>query len=226
MHVRCRFKRCFVSIGAMLNIAYGCGMKVSAVDAAFSKHTVYREGYLHLLTTKDGNNKTIILAWAICETESSHTYEYFSNKCHEAGLSRYLSGTSVIFSDRQKGLKTFHDKFQAKTARCFKHIIGNCMKHIHGTGQTFKPQTAWAVRNAPTEVDYQKALERLKRESPLAAKYFDDIEPHKEVHQYAMNAEGIATHGVKTSQAVESLNGVFAEARKDAPYRLNAEILN
>ena len=40
-----------------------------------------------------------------------------------------------------------------------------------------------------------------------------------------MNAAGIASHGFKTSQIVESLNGVFVEAREDAPYRLNAKIL-
>jgi len=211
--------------GVMFHVAYGCEIRFSAVDAAFSKHTVYREGYLHLLTTRDGDNKTIALAWAICETESGDTYKYFSSKCHEAGLSRYLSSTSIIFSDRQKGIKNFHDKFAAKTGRCFKHIIDNCKKQVNGTGQTFQDKTAWALRNAPTEVQYNLALVRLQRESPVAAKYFDDIEPHKEVFQYAMNDAGIATHGFKTSQIVESLNGVFAKARRDAPYRLNATIL-
>ena len=74
----------------MFHVAYGCGMKVSAVDAAFSKHIVYREGYLHLLTTRDGNNKTIVLAWAVCETESGDTYMYFSDKCHEDKISECL----------------------------------------------------------------------------------------------------------------------------------------
>ena len=78
----CRFKRCFVSLGPMLHVAYGCGMRFSAVDSAFSKHTIYRDGQMHLLTTRDGNNKTIVLAWAICETESSATYEYFAEQCH------------------------------------------------------------------------------------------------------------------------------------------------
>ena len=41
-----RFKRCFVSLGPMLNVAYGCGMKFAGVDAAFSKHNVYRDGQL------------------------------------------------------------------------------------------------------------------------------------------------------------------------------------
>ena len=208
----------------MFHVAYGCGMKVSAVDAAFSKHTVYREGYLHLLTTKDGNNKTIALAWAICETESGDTYDYFSTKCHEAGLSRYLS-SGIIFSDRQKGIKRFHEKFNAKVGRCFMHIIGNCEKHIRGSGQSFKRTSAWAVRDAATESEYRTALQRLKRQSPLAAKYLDGIKPHVQVHQYAMNEEGIATHGFKTSQTVEGLNGVFVKARHHAPYRLNAEIL-
>ena len=45
----------------MLHIAFGCGVRFSVVDAAFSKYTVYREGYLHLLTTRYGNNKTIAL---------------------------------------------------------------------------------------------------------------------------------------------------------------------
>ena len=62
------------------------------------------------------------------------------------------------------------------------HIIGNCEKHIHGSGETFTKKVAWALRNAPTEVEYHKALLRLKRENPLASKYFDVIKPHKEVH--------------------------------------------
>jgi len=209
----------------MINIAYGCGMRFAAVDAAFSKHTVYRDGQLHLLTTRDGNNKTLVLAWAICETESSDTYEYFATKCHEAGVSRYLSAAAIIFSDRQKGIKRFHDEFPSKIGRCFKHIVENCQKHIHGSGQTFTQSAAWALQRAATEAEYKLALAKLKRESPLAAKYFDDIKPHVEVYQYAMNAEGIASHNFKTSQIVESLNGVFVTAREHAPYRLNAKIL-
>jgi hypothetical protein len=209
----------------MINIAYGCGMKFAAVDAAFSKHTVYRDGQLHLLTTRDGNNKVIVLAWAICETESGATYEYFASKCHEAGVSRYLSSKAIIFSDRQKGIKRFHAKFPAKIGRCFKHIIENAQKRVHGTGQSFTQSAAWALQRAPTEAEYKRALAKLTRECPRAARYFDDITPHVEVYQYAMNAEGIASHSFKTSQIVECMNGVFVEAREHAPYRLNAKIL-
>ena len=66
-----------------------------------------------MATTK----QLLALVWVICETESVDTYEYFSNKCHEAGFPRYLSDTTVIFSDRQKDNKRFRDKFQAKIGR-------------------------------------------------------------------------------------------------------------
>ena len=200
-------------------------MRFSAVDAAFSKHTIYRDGQMHLLTTRDGNNKTIVLAWAICETESSATYEYFAEQCHAAGLSRYLNGSSIIFSDRQTGIRSFHDKFASKIGRCFNHIIGNCNKHLSGTGETFTVASAWAVQKAPTEAEYKRALARLKRQSPRAAKYFDNIKPHVEVFKYAMNAAGIPTHDFRTNQIVESMNGIFVDACRDAPYRLCAKIL-
>ena len=40
-----------------------------------------------------------------------------------------------------------------------------------------------------------------------------------------MQAKNITTHGFKTSQLVEGMNGVFLKARHQAPYRLNAKIL-
>ena len=98
-----------------------------------------------MITTRDGDNKTIVLAWSICETESSDTYEYFTTKCHKTGLSRYLSAAGVIFSDRQKDIKSFHVKFTSKIGRCFHHIIGNCQKRLHGSGQSFVE----ARRDAP-----------------------------------------------------------------------------
>ena len=104
-----RFKRVFVSIGNSVDIAYGCGLKFAAVDAAFSKHSMYRDGCMHLLTTRDGNNKVLVLAVAVCETESGDTYEWFARQCIDAGIGRYLNKDAIIFSDRQKGLRNFHD---------------------------------------------------------------------------------------------------------------------
>ena len=70
----------FVSVAVCFNISYGCGMRFCALDAAFSKHIIYCDGHLHLLTTRDGNNKVIVLVWALCETESGPTYKWFADQ--------------------------------------------------------------------------------------------------------------------------------------------------
>ena len=103
----CRFMRIFVSLASALHAAFGCGIRFNAVDAAFSKHTIYKDGFLHLLTTRDGNNRVLPLAWAVCETESADTYEWFSQQCFDAGLGRYLTKDSIVYSDRQKGIHHF-----------------------------------------------------------------------------------------------------------------------
>ena len=221
-----RFLRLFVSIAANIEIAFACGMRFAAVDAAFSKHTEYRDGCLHLLTTRDGNNNVLVLAWAICETESGDTYTFFAQWCYAAGLHRYLNKSCVTFSDRQKGIHNFHDWFESFWAKCFKHIIENARKHIKGTGTNFEDEMAWCLRKAYTRPSYDYWLEKLREVCPAAAHYFDEkVGEHKHVYQYALIDERIATHGHKTSNIVECSNAVFVEARYEAPYRLNDAIL-
>ena len=82
------------------------------------------------------------------------------------------------------------------------------------------------MRNANTEASFQGALAILRRSSPLAAHYFDTKVDHDHTYQYRLNALKIATHGFKTSQIVECVNGVFVKARHFTPYRMNNMILN
>lgn len=220
-----RFQRMFCSVGPAIQIAYGIGMKFSAVDAAFLKHTIYRDGCFHLLTTRDGNNRVLPLAWAICETESGATYTWFAAKCMEAGLGRYLGGCSVIFSDRMKGINDFFDSFDSWIGSCFKHIIGNCRKHCAGSGTTFEDRMAWMLQRAPTRADYERQLAAIKSVCPPAAHYFDTQCFHNHVYQYKWNQWKIPTQGFSTSQIVECVNGVFVGARFEAPYRFNPEVL-
>ncbi len=222
-----RFQRMFVSIAANIEVTYGCGMRFCAVDAAHSKHTIYRQGLLHLLTTRDGDNRVLVLCWAHCETESSDTYKYFSEKVWEAGLGRYLGKGTTIFSDRQKGLVAFFTKFKdAHEGKCFNHLIGNARDHIKGSGTSFEDATAWTLQKARTAQEYQERLAVLATECPMAANYFDKLTgDHVHTMQYAMNEAQVSTHGHKTSNIVECANGVFVDARKDAPYRMNNLIL-
>ncbi len=218
-----RFKRLFVSVGSCIDIAYGIGLRFSAVDAAFSKHSIYRDGFLHLLTTRDSNNKVLVLAWAICETESGDTYDWFAAKCHEAGLSRYLSDQGSLWSDRMKGIEKFTEKFKAHVGKCMNHIIGNARKHVKGSGRTFTDESAWALQRAKTRPEYDKELAKITQQSPAAAFYFDALN-HEEVFQYALNEKKVATHGHKTSSIVECGNSFLMPARYEAPYRQNGLI--
>ena len=220
-----RFKRVFISIGNSIDIAYGCGLKFAAVDAAFSKHSMYRDGCMHLLTTRDGDNKVLILAVAVCESESGDTYEWFAQQCIDAGIGRYLNKDAIIFSDRQKGLRNFHEAFDALVGRCFQHIIKNCRKAIQGSGETFQDKMAWLLQKAKTGPDYQKALADLRAQSGSAADYFEAIESPDEVFQYLLNGKAAPTHGHKTSNIVECANGVFVPARYHTPYRMLNKIL-
>ena len=217
--------RMFISVASALNIAFGCGMRFSAVDACYSRHSMYRQGYLHLLTTKDGNNKCLTLAWAWCETESADTYTWFAQQCWDAGLHRYLNEHSVVFSDRQKGIDSFFERFRAYHGHCFNHIITNAKTHCKGSGTTFSDEMAWNMRNAPTKAQFERHLQVIRDICPQGAHYFDTMVDHDHAYQYRFNENKVATKGFKTSQIVECQNGVYIPARLHAPYRSNNMIL-
>ena len=186
---------------------------------------MYRDGCMHLLTTRDGDNKVLVLAVAVCETESGDTYEWFAQQCIDAGIGRYLNKDAIIFSDRQKGLVKFHEAFRALVGRCFNHIIKNCHKAIKGSGQTFEDATAWLVQKAKTRVDHEVAMTNLRGQSGLAADYFAAIDHPEQVFQYLLNDQAAPTHGHKTSNIVECANSVFVPARYYTPYRLLNKVL-
>ena len=223
--LRDRFWRFFVSLASALNIAFGCGMRFSAVDACYSRHSVFRDGYMHVLVTMDGNNHILPLAWAVCETESSDTYSWFAQQCHDAGIGRYLNAKSVVYSDRQKGVERFFGKFSAYHCHCFQHIIDNCRKHIKGSGTKFEDKTAWYMRNADSYRGFLHHLQAIQAVCPMAANYFRSKVNHQRTYQYAINQRNIATHGKKTSQSVESTNAVFVNARHHTPYRQSNIVL-
>ena len=75
-------------------------MKVSAIDACHSCHSIYRDGRMHSLTSLCGDDHLIVMAWMWAETESGPTYKYFADHCKAAGLARYLNKANVIFSPK------------------------------------------------------------------------------------------------------------------------------
>ena len=227
----CRFQRCFVSLAHAINVAFGVGMKVSAVDACHSKHVQYLDGRLHILMTYDGNNQILPMAWMWAETESGDTYEWFAEQCLASGCARYLNKASVVFSDRQKGIDKFTDAFHAVALKCFWHVLKNCKENIKGCGKTFDVTLTWELQRAPTRQAFVDTLQLLKAQCPSAARYLDD-QDHDSMYQYAFNEKGYGTHNFKasthsfsTSQGAEATNWAFEGARYLSPYRSNCWIL-
>lgn len=170
---------------------------------------------------RDGNNKLMPLAWAMCETESGATYAWFAVWCKKAGLEVVLS-VGVIFSDRQKGIEKFMEAFAAWVGSCFRHIVENCKGHIAGHGRNFNLGLAWQLQEARTYTDFRAKLLMIEAQSARAAAYFDDSVVHEHTYLYAMLENGIATFEQKsTNNTVEGLNGTFVFARDQVPYRMN-----
>ena len=223
-----RFKRMFVGVGATIDIAYKCGMCFSAVDGTFFRHFIFSNGVALCLTTRDGNNNVLLLAWCICLVEDSNNYKYFAEMCVAVGLRRYLNkARSILYSDRAKGITAFGDNFTCLGAFCFLHILKNCKKKLRdtpGVSSEFDTNLAWAMQEAPTAEAYAVAKLDMAANNPHAAKYLDDL-PHGKVYLYAILAQGIPTMGHRTNNIVEGSNGSMKEIRNDTPLWFNDKLL-
>lgn len=224
-----RFEKMFVGVGPAIAAAFAVGIQFSAVDGTFFKHILFGNGVALLLTTRDGNNELLLLAWVICLGESAENYRYFAEMCRAVGLGRYLNKKGhLIYSDRAKGIPAFLSLFKkSHNAACFRHVIKNCQRYLRkttGARHFFRLKDAWAMQTALTLEEYETARDHLKTYNWHAAHYFNEL-PHEQVYQYAMLKLGIATHGHKTSNAVESVNGVLVEYRHQSPLWFNDQLL-
>lgn len=221
MCAQCRFQRVFIAIGHSVQVGRLFAIGYFGVDAAFSKHHIFQQGYLHLLTMRDGNARQMPLAWAMCETESGPTYEWFALWCKKAGLGHVLAVGTLIMSDRQKGIGKFMEAFLAAVGSCFKHILVNCKGHIAGTGRSFNQGLAWELQEARTFEDFRSKLALIAAQSPRAAEYLDTEVDHEHTYKYMWLLLGIASFDLKTNNTTEGLNGTFVFARDQVPYRMN-----
>ena len=213
-----RFKHMFVGVKPVLDVALMVGIGVSAVDACVLKHTQYRSGQLHIISTKDGDNRLLPIAWCVCDTESGDSYQYFADKCREGGLAQYLDREgSVIYSDRGKGVPTFCRAFPNATAsNCFFHLLKNVRsycKENHARGR-WADSAAWAMQNAETRSEYEEALDHLRERCETAADYLDGLDHTKTFHYAIRQTHSLV--GVKTNNLVEQVNAVWEYLSQEA----------
>ena len=96
-----RFERMFVGVAAAAEMALKTGINFSGVDGTFFKNSVFKDKLVLLqLTTRDGNNQIMPLAWCICKKENSDNYHYFAEQCEKVKYLHHFTGQSVCFSDK------------------------------------------------------------------------------------------------------------------------------
>jgi hypothetical protein len=169
-------------------------------------------GILLILTTRDGDNRILPLAWVICLKENAPNYEYFAKHCKKVkGLQPYLDRAQhLLYSDRHKGIPAFQRCFKCGTADCVNHLLTNCRDHCSSKGGKtgFHKNQIYDLQREFTLEGYQRALDKLSRGFPMAAEWFHKL-VHKETFLYAILERGFTTHGHQTSNIAEIMNSVL-----------------
>lgn len=170
------------------------------------KHIHYRDGIAHLFTTIDGNNKSLLLALALCESESIATWEWFGKQCIKFGLGRYLSlPDSSVIGDRMKGIERFIGQFPTVNhLSCFRHIIDNIYRHTRGRVKGITVHDLWRLRNAKTFPEWYALFVKIGNVSFKMSEYIGERIKPERVWRHELLSKKVVTFGRSTSQLAES----------------------
>lgn len=155
------FKRFYVGFeGLKKGCLEGC-RKVIGLDGCFIK-TVVKQMLL-CAVGRDGNNQMFPVAWAVVEAETQDSWTWFL-KFLFTDLQVGRGDDWTFISDQQKGLINA----VSSLAPCAEHR--NCSRHIYANwkklykGETFR-NYFWRAAYATYEVEFNMAIEGMKRES-------------------------------------------------------------
>lgn len=186
--------------------------KYLAIDAAHLKGKY--KGYLYLVTAIDANDQLYLAAWGMSnKAESSTEWGAVLGRLKGA-LQRWgledLEGYSIV-SDRAKGLiRAVQATFPAAHhAFCCQHLL---LSNWHQAGFNHPELTNlfWRAAAASTEAEYEGYLQKMRRINDKAPDYFTGLAHPKYWSDWAFPGK---RWGKRTSNLVESANGLFREAR-------------
>lgn len=150
----------------------------------------------------DANGETLILAWAVVESENKDSWSWFFQHLRWA-IPEVSTEPSTLLSDRDKGLLEAERVLGplVVAAWCCHHIKENfALKFSRSLGPFF-----WAVACARSEDDYHVALDKLREKSEEAVTWIQAQEPEKWVEALFIGRR----YGHDTSNVVESQNAVL-----------------
>jgi MULE transposase domain len=207
-----QFKRCYVTLSIAKHFWSCAGIGLICCDGTFTKNNCFKQIVL-LATTFDANNQIVVLAMGIVDVENGDNWAWFK-ECLESDF----PGIEVWMSDADKGIysNTFSLSLsQSVTAfalsRCARHLAENCRENCAGTMNEEQKKLITELAKSRTEDVYQKRLENIRK---LNRQWAEWLDPRKEEFAAVSFLErGYRRWGKVTSNGVETINGVFGEAR-------------
>ena len=171
-----------------------------AVDGTFLKTRFVQT--LLLAVTIDANGHTLLLAWAIVESENSSSWEYFLRNLQLA-IPILTTETTTLISDRDKGLQSACGILSPSVIRayCCQHLKENFVT-LHGRALS---ALFWKIARATTVEEFEHAMLQLRETKPAGEAYLRKIDP-------ALWAQAHFTgkrYGHDTSNIVESVNNTL-----------------
>jgi len=173
---------------------------------------------LFLIVATDGDNQIIPLAAQIAKSETAEAWGTFLQGCASCMPFPNTSEMNIL-SDRSKGIDAAVTRVcsQAQHVYCTVHLVRNVMAHIRSAadGALLKDLINHAA-DAPLKADFEHLMCEIRRVNDAAFRYLAAIKPEL----WAQSHSKIPRFFVVTSNAVESLNAVLVNARKQGPVKV------
>ncbi|XP_010495239.1 PREDICTED: protein FAR1-RELATED SEQUENCE 5-like [Camelina sativa] len=201
-----RFKFLFIALGACIE-GFRAMRKVIVVDATHLK-TMYG-GMLVFATAQDPNHHHYPIAFGVIDTENHVSWPWFFNKLKTVVPD---DPELVFISDRHKSIIYAVSEVypSARHAHCIYHLSKNLREYVK-TDKDIASDKFKECAHIYTKNDFDREFMDFRRRFPNAAKYLDEkigLDKWARCH-----FEG-DKYNIDTSNAAESMNSVFVEARK------------
>ncbi|GAB9471746.1 hypothetical protein Gpo141_00008945 [Globisporangium polare] len=174
-------------------------------------------GSLALLTGRDGNLKSQVLAFALMPNGEMEHMKWFLSLCKTGGVR--FDGCPVYCSHNQNGLlrALAHEARNAKIVFCVRSLIDemNRDKNIPSLGAL--EELIWDMQSQPTEEGFVKVLNQLESLNAPAAVFLRAVHPKN--WAYYLN-RSIRLYKWSSTNAEEAILGSDVHFSDEAPFDL------
>lgn len=174
-------------------------------------------GSLALLTGRDGNLKSQVLAFALMPNGEMEHMKWFLSLCKTGGVR--FDGCPVYCSHNQNGLlrALAHEARNAKIMFCVRSLVDeiNCDKNIPSLGAL--EELVWDMQSQPTEEGFVKVLNQLESLNAPAAVFLRAVHPKN--WAYYLN-RSIRLYNWASTNAEEAILGSDVHFSDEAPFDL------